>query len=236
MNNAPQSTGDEGMIFEHTSREDGLWRGWLKNGQSVEISWGKRGWNFGGGVHIHGNDDDMGDRMLSLAMWKLRIFLPLGIVPHPWPAMDGPQWSAYGSSEFGLTFHWGLRRKSFDWPWTRHTLRYEKQMPDGSWRDGFDREQKPLTEEHPYTYTLKSGEVQHRTATISKRRHVLTWRAFKAFGWPFWIKESIDIEFSGEVGERSGSWKGGCIGCSYDLNKGETMMDALRRMERERKF
>lgn len=28
-------------IFEHTSRESGLWRGWIKNGQSVEISYNK---------------------------------------------------------------------------------------------------------------------------------------------------------------------------------------------------
>ncbi|MBR9765988.1 MAG: hypothetical protein GYB53_21350, partial [Rhodobacteraceae bacterium] len=27
------------MIFEHTSKERGMWRGWLKNGQSLEITW-----------------------------------------------------------------------------------------------------------------------------------------------------------------------------------------------------
>jgi hypothetical protein len=229
------------MIFEHTSKEPGLWRGWLKNGQSLELSWGKRGWEFGAGVHIHSNDDDLGDRMLGIKLWRFTAFIPLGIVPHPWPPMDGPQWSAYASGEFGLVFHWGMRRKSYDWPWTWHTLAYETMMPNGTWeslRYSFDERGrvKPYTEVHPYTYTLKSGEVQHRTAKISKRRHVLTWRGFKALGWPRWIKESIDIEFSGEVGERSGSWKGGCTGCSYDLRPDETMLAALRRMEAKRKF
>lgn len=224
------------MLFEHTAKEKGLWRGWLKNGQSVELSWGKRGWAFGVGIHIHDNDDDLGDRMLCVKLWRFTAFLPLGIVPHPWPALEGPQWSAYGSSEFGLAFRWGLRRKSFDWPWMLHTLRYEMQMPDGSWRGVFDFDAEPAKEAHAYVYRLNSGEIQHRTATISKRRHVLTYKVFKRIGWPRWVKESIDIQFSDEVGERSGSWKGGCVGCNYDLRAGETMEQALRRMEAERKF
>ncbi|QEW27846.1 hypothetical protein [Roseovarius indicus] len=234
------------MIFKHTSSEPGLWRGWLKNGQSVEISTSKHGWDFGGGVHVHSNDEDRGDRMLFLKFWRLTVVLPLGVIDHPWPAMDGPQWSAYASKEFGLTFHWGLRRKSFDWPWDWHTLAYEMQLPkhekqigpddEGAWVDVFNREAEPYKEHHPYTYTLKNGTVQERVATVSKRRHVLTWRAFKSLGWPFWIKESIDVEFDGEVGERTGSWKGGTIGCGYDLRPGETMLDALRRMEGERIF
>ena len=224
------------MIFTHTSRERGLWRGWLRNGQSVEISTSRYGWDFGAGVHVHSNDADMGDRMLFLKLWRLTIILPLGVIPHPWPAMYGPQWSVYASAEFGLTFHWGLRRKSFDWPWTLHTLAYEHQLPDGSWRDVFDRSARPYTESHPYTYVLKNGTVQSRTATVGKRRHILCRRAFKAIGWPRWVRESVDVEFDGEVGERAGSWKGGTIGCGYDLRAGETLLECLRRMEHDRKF
>lgn len=230
------------MIFRHTSREKGMWRGWLKNGQSVEVSWGKRGWDFGAGIHIHGNDEDLGDRMLFIKFWRAMIVLPLGVVPHPWAQFDAPQWSAYASSEFGLTFRWGQRRKSLDWPWSLHTLAYEHQLADGSWADimarfrSDDGQREPYTESHPYTYILRSGKVQERIATVSKRRHVLTWRALKGIGWPRWIRESIDVQFSGEVGERSGSWKGGTIGCGYDLRPGETMEAALRRMEQERVF
>lgn len=46
----------------------------------------------------------------------------------------------------------------------------------------------------------------------------------------------IDIEFSDEVGERTGSWKGGVLGCGFDMLPGERPVDALRRMELERKF
>lgn len=46
----------------------------------------------------------------------------------------------------------------------------------------------------------------------------------------------IEIEFDGEVGERTGSWKGGTIGCSYKMQEDKTIEQCLRRMERERKF
>ncbi|MGY9050349.1 MAG: hypothetical protein ACKVKF_25850, partial [Rhodobacterales bacterium] len=136
----------------------------------------------------------------------------------------------------GLMVHWGMSSKSFDMPWFLHTLAYEQQMADGSWISVFDPDAKPYAEAYPFTYTLKSGKIQNRIATVSKRRHVLCRRMFKMFGWPRWIKESIDIDFDGEVGERSGSWKGGTMGCSYNLRRGETMEQALRRMGRDRKF
>jgi hypothetical protein len=227
------------MIFEHTSKEKGMWRGWLKDGQSVEINWDRRAWCFGGRVTIHSDDDDRGRRLLNLSFWRLSIWLPLGITAHPWETMDGPQWGVEASKEFGFQLFWGQRRKSYDWPWDWHTLAYEQQIiagDEGSWVSVFDWDSKPDSDTYPYTYTLRNGTVQERTATISKRRHVMTYRAFKRIGWPKWIKESIDVQFSDEVGERSGSWKGGTIGCGYEMRPGETMEQTLRRMERERKF
>ena len=229
------------MIFEHTSKEKGMWRGWLKNGQSVEFIWGKRGWEFGAGIHVHSDENDDASRMLFVRLWRFVAIFPLGIKRGPISIEDEPQWSAYASSEFGLTFHWGMWRKTFDLPWSWHTLAFETMMADGTWQPlrygGESGERvKPYTESHPYTYTLKSGDVQKRMANVSKRRHVICWRMFKILGWPRWIKESIDIKFDGEVGEGSGSWKGGCIGCSYDLRHDETMQEALCRMEKDREF
>lgn len=87
-------------------------------------------------------------------------------------------------------------------------------------------------ESHPFRYVLRSGEVQDRTATIQAERRVWTrwWLPFK--------RESryIDIAFSDEVGEKSGSWKGGVLGCGYEMLPGESPLDTLRRMERDREF
>lgn len=85
---------------------------------------------------------------------------------------------------------------------------------------------------HPYLYRLDSGEVQKRTAEIFIRK-MRWWRP-----WPPFYKfdKMISVDFDGEVGESTGSWKGGTIGCDYEMKPGESALDTLRRMERERKF
>lgn len=87
-------------------------------------------------------------------------------------------------------------------------------------------------ETHPYRYVLRSGKVQERTATIKSetRRWTRPWLP------RVMLRKTIDVEFSDEVGERSGSWKGGTIGCGYDMLPDESPAEALRRMEQERKF
>lgn len=93
-----------------------------------------------------------------------------------------------------------------------------------------------------YTYVLKSGETQKRTATYCVCEMEWRWRIFhRAYKLglkigPKIVKRCILVEFSDEVGERTGSWKGGTIGCGYELLTGESATDCLRRMERERKF
>lgn len=87
-------------------------------------------------------------------------------------------------------------------------------------------------EVHDYAYTLRNGEVQKRKATITSERRTWTrfWLPFKR------VNTSIEVTFSDEVGERSGSWKGGVIGCGYEMKRGETPLQTLRRMEVERRF
>jgi hypothetical protein len=50
------------------------------------------------------------------------------------------------------------------------------------------------------------------------------------------VSTTLDVKFDDEVGERSGSWKGGTIGCSYEMLPNETPEQTLRRMEKEREF
>ena len=148
--------------------------------------------------------------------------------PWRWVVPDEYQCSGptYGFSFFmdGLHLHWGKCKGK------RTDPMKVIQMPWG-WRH---RKHEILgqPESHPYTYLLRSGEVQERIATIKpeKRLWLRPWLPFR--------RESryIDIEFNGEVGERSGSWKGGCIGCSFDMLAGESPLDALRRMELSLKF
>jgi hypothetical protein len=94
---------------------------------------------------------------------------------------------------------------------------------------------KQVSETYDYAYTRKNNEVQQCKATVFVERR--TWRMK---WWPLLpfklVRTSIDVHFDDEVGEGIGSWKGGTVGCGYDLKDGETPLECLRRMERERKF
>lgn len=93
------------------------------------------------------------------------------------------------------------------------------------------RKDQAYTEVHPFTYTLKSGTIQERTATctVEKRKWHRKWFPFLAR-----VQEVIDIEFNDEVGERSGSWKGGTIAMTHELLPNESIADCLTRMKQER--
>lgn len=83
------------------------------------------------------------------------------------------------------------------------------------------------------TYVLKSGVKQHVTATFYVER---TYHGYRWLPFQFTRRNSIWINFDQEVGEETGSWKGGTVGCGWNLLDGEKPIAALRRMERERKF
>lgn len=133
-------------------------------------------------------------------------------------------------------------------PWDLTWVRTSYLLADGTWLNetagnrketqyiNHKRDPRILKESFPYQYKLKSGEIQHCAATISTEEREWRWRWFKWTKLFRKVRRTIDIEFSAEVGERAGSWKGGTIGCGYDLKRGETPLQALRRMERERKF
>lgn len=238
------------MIFTHTYLERGSWRGWFADGQTLEIAWSRRGGNhFGLGVKLHSEGNDYARRFLWIGLIFVQFYIPLGLVREEYPAMDEPSWDFSLSREFGILLHWGMWRKHWEWPFHRINLDWEFLGKDGKWRSKFKRSFENFSEEmeredtlkktetYPYTYVLKSGMVQNRKATISKKRWTKGRHILSRIGlWPSRIEYCIDVQFSDEVGERSGSWKGGCLGCGYDMLPGEEPLDTLRRMEKEREF
>lgn len=161
---------------------------------------------------------------LGLGLGSVNVSFPWSkVVPDEYQC-EGPRYG-FQFYEDLLWIRWGKStghgktdpRKAIYMPW--------------AWKH---RKHEVLTEPeaHPYTYTLRSGEVQQRTATIKHDRRVWTrwWLPFRR------VSNAIDVTFSDEVGERTGSWKGGTIGCGYQMKPGETPLQTLRRMELERKF
>ena len=138
------------------------------------------------------------------------------------------QWISWYLPFFSYTFdgHW-IKNKGLQWV----KMGNRRNKGPEAWQ--FRESGSAYTEKHSYRYTLKNGAVQDRiaTCTIEKRKWHRKWFPFLTMQ-----RQVIDIEFDDEVGERSGSWKGGTIGCSYDMIEGDTIETCLRRMERERKF
>jgi hypothetical protein len=184
-------------------------------------------------------------------MLHFHILLLSGFVhfPFPWrpaskrePYMREWQHWGFSSSDDALHLYWGEHSKVCWLPWLNKVhQRHEVRRPDGSWVPFVGSwEQKPADGreqfEYPYTYHLRNGEIQNRTATVYVERRA--WRP-RWFTWTSLFEkscQSIDVNFSDEGGERTGSWKGGCIGCGYTMQRGESAEQTLRRMERDRIF
>lgn len=148
----------------------------------------------------------------------------------------------------GGNFEGGRKWKTIHMPWSFEWCRTSMLLKGGEWahslrgkgnRKDFYKDEwkdKQWAETHPYTYTLKNGIVQKVEATIIVQE--MEWRQ----RWLMWtklfnkVRKSINIDFNQEVGEQTGSWKGGTLGCGYDLLPDEEPIDCLRRMEKERKF
>jgi hypothetical protein len=154
---------------------------------------------------------------------------------------SGPRWGFQFFEDLLWIYYGKDKTWSFYMPWHWKHQWHRVLMADQSWKtvaSGFGIEGSPWNwtdkwqEVHSYHYCLKNWTIQERTATIGVEERCWTrlWFPFKK------VSRCIEIQFSDEVGERTGSWKGGTIGCGYELRKDETPLECLRRMERERKF
>ncbi len=140
-----------------------------------------------------------------------------------------------------IVWCWGDYTKFFHMPWEWKHIKWEVLRPDGTWTKKIASYEPGGPDGRkiwvlPFRYVLRNGTVQHRMASIHVERG--EWRR----KWTRWtslfakVRVSLDISFDGEVGERTGSWKGGTIGCGWDMRPGETVEQAFARMQQERKF
>lgn len=181
------------------------------------------------------------ERELSAKVHSGKVWLKFGASGSGWRCdhnRSDPWWKS------GVNFS----INHFEWRHMRHEVRcadYSRTKPPyhywvpyvGSW----EHDKPPDGREtliYPYRYVLKNGTVQNRTATIYVER--MAWRP-RCLRWTSLFERErtyINITFDNEVGERTGSWKGGTTGCSWDLKPSEYFdpEQALRRMEKERIF
>lgn len=149
-------------------------------------------------------------------------------------------------------FEGGRKWKTLEMPWSLTWVRTSTLMKDGyDWfhetkdnRKDWSGDENTIgshdwlmknrwEETHPYIDKF-DNTIVNATIGVSERE----WRPI----WFKWTKlfaktsKTIDVEFDKEVGKRKGSWKGGTLGCGYELQPSETPVECLKRMERERTF
>ena len=234
----------------------------LFNGKRCSIEFGSHYW---AGFHYYIYQTEVGDDPsddiveFDLLGFHFRIRLPWS---HGYSEqLDEDFRKAYGWEFYDhgnghideLYMNWKFKSKFIELPWewnwysttkidaNNNVYKVDYRLP---WkeRDRIDDEaNKKIRAEggrmqSAYTYILKNGKVQN---TIADYYEVIReWRP-KCMMWQNLItlkKHEIEIEFKDEIGSRAGSWKGGCVGCSYEMKKGELPIETLRRMEKERKF
>lgn len=149
----------------------------------------------------------------------------------------------------GGNFQGGKKWKTFSMPWQYDWVRTSTYMRDETWFNETNKQRLTWNGEgyatHKWLSEYKWRETlpyidEYDNTTVNATISVTEreWRP-RAFMWTSLFsrsKRQIDIEFDKEVGREKGSYKGGCLGCSYELKAGETPAQCLKRMEQERKF
>lgn len=146
-------------------------------------------------------------------------------------------------------FEGGRKWKTFDMPWSWEWYRTSTLLKDLTWHHekkgavrGYKEneygshhwiEENQWKDTVPYTDNY-DGTIVNATISVEERE----WRMNWLYWCPFFnkVRTTISIEFDQEVGPRKGSWKGGTIGCSYELLPNETPYECLSRMEKNRSF
>ena len=165
----------------------------------------------------------------------------------PYDECDPPRYGFYFYMN-GLWFALGEKTKSYDLPWALDWIRTSCLTKDNTWLHETKNNRNMefwnvekwkdilFYETHPYTYTTKSGEIQNCIATIKVQEREWRWKWFKWLKLTKKVRRDIEVDFSEDIGEEKGSWKGGTVGCDYQMLPNETPFDTLKRMEKERKF
>lgn len=202
---------------------------YLRNDNYVDLAWLTLGFHglqmeieFPSDWHEH----PQGWLRLGFGFGSLNVAFPWSKMAPDEGQCSGPRygfqfhsdmlWLYYGQ-DTGRSADRGKFGRAFSMPWAWRHLKNEVLSDE---------------EAHPYLYVMRNGTVQNRVATISME-YSSWWRP-----WPLFFKSRryIDVSFDKGVGERVDSWKGGVYGCGYEVKRGEAPVQALRRMERERRF
>lgn len=212
------------------------------------FSWYTKKWNRPTGIALVVGPasyfDNRARIRLSLGWITFYINLP---IYSTWDECEVPEYGFYVYEGKALVICKGLKTKHIYMPWYLDWVRSSRLLKDGTWVTETKGDKKNFWEDewkdklwqetHKYIYVTEDQQIQDDIdATIGVS--IMEWRP-RWFRWTKMfakVRKSIEIEFNNEVGNRRGSWKGGCTGCGYEMRDNESPLQTLRRMQRERSF
>lgn len=198
----------------------------------------------------HGYESKNAELHISMFGWHSMFRLP-------WKCKNCEPWreeKKYGLSIHDQTvfFYWGYDLKGWDIPFINYgsAVRWDRYIgpPNMYFYSSEDRE---CWMTHPYKTNYDGGCINPTTweydytdpydGTVVPCKfwvEELEWRP-KWLRWTSLFAKTrrfIEVEFSAEMGPRKGSWKGGTIGCGFDILPKEHPLNCIKRMEKEYKF
>ena len=220
-----------------------------RRGTQYEIGEWYVGWKsrtFDVTYRSHGYESMNAELHISVFGWHSMFRLP-------WKCKEDILWreeKKYGISIHSnvVFFHWGYDLKGWDIPfinygtavrWDRYCGPEEFVDIPSNWgehpyRTGYNEGcEKPSTWTYNYTdpYDGKVVPCRFWVEELEWRPKWLRWT--KRFAK---VRRYIEVEFSEEMGPRKGSWKGGTIGCGFNMLPGEHPTETILRMQRDYDF
>lgn len=221
-----------------------------KRGSQYEIGkWyiGWKSWKFEVTYRSHGYETLNPELHISMFGWHSMIELP-------WTYKDKDAlWreeKKYGVSIHSnvVFWHWGYDLKGWDIPivsygsavrWDRYIGPEQFEDIPSNWGTHPHKTNYTGGCETPSIWTYNYTDPYDGTIVPCKFWvEEMEWRP-KGLGWTKLFAKTrrfIEVEFSAEMGPRKGTWKGGTMGCSFNMLSGEHPTDTMLRMQREYTF
>ena len=196
--------------------------------------------------------DDEDSVNLKIGIYKLYIDIPL------YKTGKRESNFGNDSLQYGITYHddtfWlytGEGNKSFDAPWQWTIVRHDLLNLDGSlyYRNSYKNGRRSpdhlyfhelentksyvsawtLTETMNITHTTSHGDTQETVVTLHGEEREWRWKWLQWLPFNKLIHRVCDFEFSSELGDRAGSWKGGLTATSTEWKSSETLKESFTR-------
>ncbi len=147
---------------------------------------------------------------------------------------------SYGFSYYhptqSIIFHLGKKAKLFDLPWSWTWVKSCHKQKDGSWFFRYNKKDhlydfdKTIPEKsgscHDFSYKTRYGDSYNVKAYVQETIREYRWKWFTFLSFPRFVINEINVNYVDDKHRIS------MLGTSYKINKNETAIEALRRIEK----